>query len=152
MQILTSTLNPQVPSPPAQPQGTSVSRLALARWLSGYRIREQCAQNRHSVAALIRDLRAANPAWTPDEVHKAAQAFFEALALDRQETRHSSAGATPAGSAGFSRQPSEVRCIPPLSGVISAWECHSPSPSPSPKEGEQQTPALVNPRAAGWAD
>jgi len=74
-------------SPPAQPQGTSVSRWALARWLSAYRIRQQCAQNRHSVAALIRDLRAANPAWTPDEVHKAAQAFFEALAIQRQETR-----------------------------------------------------------------
>jgi len=38
-------------------------------------------------AALVRNLRAAKPAWTPDEVRQAAQAFFEALALDRQETR-----------------------------------------------------------------
>jgi len=81
------TSAPASPSPPAQPQGISVSRWALSRWLAGYRMREQCAENRHTVAALVRDLRAANPAWTPDEVHKAAQAFFEALALHRQETR-----------------------------------------------------------------
>jgi len=74
-------------APPAQPQGISVSRSALARWLSGYRMRDQCAQNRHTVAALVKDLRAARPAWTPGEVHQAAQAFFEALALHRQETR-----------------------------------------------------------------
>ncbi|HXP61545.1 MAG TPA: hypothetical protein VN829_13695 [Dongiaceae bacterium] len=74
-------------SPPGHPQGTAVSRWALARWLPGYRLREECAQNSNSVAALVRDLRSASPAWTPGEVHQAAQAFFEGLALQRQETR-----------------------------------------------------------------
>ena len=72
---------------PAPPQATSVSRSALARWLSGYRMRDQCAQNRRTLAALLDDLHSAEPPWTPDEVHQAAQAFFEALALHRQETR-----------------------------------------------------------------
>jgi hypothetical protein len=50
-------------------------------------MREQCAQSRDSVGALIKELRSAKPAWTPGEVHQAAPTFFEALALQRQETR-----------------------------------------------------------------
>jgi len=74
-------------SPPGHPQETAVSRSALARWLPGYRMRQRCAQNRNSVGALIKELRSARPAWTPDEVHQAAQTFFEALAVQREETR-----------------------------------------------------------------
>jgi hypothetical protein len=75
------------PSPPGHPQETAVSRSALARWLPGYCMRQRCAPNRNSVGALIKELRSAKPAWTPGEVHQAAQTFFEALALQRQETR-----------------------------------------------------------------
>ena len=73
------------PAPPGHPQGTAVSRWALARWLPAYRLRQECVQTGHSVAALVRELRSANPAWTPGEVHQAAQTFFEGLALQRQE-------------------------------------------------------------------
>jgi len=75
------------PSPPGHPPETAVSRSALARWLPGYRLRQRCAQNRNSVGALIKELRSARPAWTPGEVHQAAQTFFEALALQREEPR-----------------------------------------------------------------
>jgi len=75
------------PSPPGHPQETAVSRSALARWLPDYRLRQRCAQNRNSVGALIKELRSARPAWTPDEVHQAARTFFEALAVQREETR-----------------------------------------------------------------
>ena len=74
-------------SPPDDPQDTAISRSALARWLPGYRMRQECAQNHDSVGALIQHLRSANPAWTPGEVHQAAQTFFEALAIQRHETR-----------------------------------------------------------------
>jgi len=77
----------ETPSPPGHPQQPTVSRSALARWLPGYRMRQRCAQNLNSVGALIKELRSARPAWTPDEVHQAAQTFFEALAFQRQEPR-----------------------------------------------------------------
>ena len=79
--------NPPIHQPPGHPQQPAVSRSALARWLPGYRLRHRCAQNRNSVGALIQELRSARPAWTPDEVHQAAQTFFEALAFQRQEPR-----------------------------------------------------------------
>jgi hypothetical protein len=48
---------------------------------------EDCSHNRQSLAVILKELRTANPNWSPGGVKIAARTFFEALAVRRQDVR-----------------------------------------------------------------
>jgi hypothetical protein len=65
--------------------GFSTSRTALSDWLSAWRLGAQLRRNESTVETVLREIK--NPDWTPDQVQRAGQAFFSALALDQQDPK-----------------------------------------------------------------
>ena len=67
--------------------GFSTSRAALSGWLSWYQLQAQLKRNESTVETLLGRLKDQRPDWTPDQIEKAGQAFFGALALEQQDPK-----------------------------------------------------------------
>ncbi|MGO8675115.1 MAG: hypothetical protein ACLQVX_04500 [Limisphaerales bacterium] len=68
-----------------------VSRSSLSSWLSMQRMRDQMRVNQAATETLIKSVRSASKSkgckWDEEEVQRAGQAFFSAMAMERQDPR-----------------------------------------------------------------
>lgn len=67
--------------------GLQTSKSAVSDFLSWRALQIQLRQNSNTVETLLAELSATNPDWTPDQIQQAGQAFFTALALEKQDPR-----------------------------------------------------------------
>ena len=66
--------------------GLKTSAAALSEFLSWFQLRSQLQRNESTVESLLKNLQQTRPAWTPDQIDKAGQDFFSALAIEQQDS------------------------------------------------------------------
>jgi hypothetical protein len=66
--------------------GLQTSAAALSEFLSWYQLRQQLKRNESTVETLLEKLQTSRPDWTADQLEKAGQAFFSALAIEQQDS------------------------------------------------------------------
>ncbi len=67
--------------------GLGTSPAALSEFLSWYGLQRQLSRNESTVETLLQGLQATRPDWTPEQIQRAGQSFFSALALEQQDPK-----------------------------------------------------------------